>query len=332
MRAAVFLAGLLAAWPVLADDGTWLRSGLSVYWRATPSVPLIDTARVREQKQRGCSGTGVVRFGYSASLRRSAPQIEWSTENRRRFAGAALTDRRETAYSLLTEVVADPALSVDARALAENQRVITAIMFGDLPGAEQFLVAGASDDRAAAPIRADRVFVRALIAEQSAISPSDWRGVDDLLARALELDPSHFGVRAHRVLTWLLAVEGTNRLPAADGCETALQMFSTLVLDLSEAGPCPLLVGHADHVLSRGLLDASRAEDAPMSVTAQSRSGPWRVFAAGLLAEVVGNTNVREAAVSALEGATADRSPGQCRGLIASAMTDLIGSLDGDAK
>ncbi len=331
------LIAIITAAPVGAQAGSWVRDGLGLYWIETDATPLIDAARVREQKTAGCSGVTAVGFGYSAALRRAVPGLTFSPEHRRRFAGAALTDRQRTADALLREVLADPALSADARAVAENQRVFTAIMFSDQAAARALLEASTSDETAAAAIRADRVFLSGFLASRTAASPSDWKDVDAMMQHALALDPTHFGARAERVIAWLQAVQSTGVLPITgpDACPPALREFSEMTLDLSEAGPCPLLVGHIDHVLSRNLLDAKPQVEEVTSITGRSSSGPWRLFVAAILAEVIGNTAVRDAALTGLADPATDRSPGQCRSLIRTALESAIrevGRADGAQK
>ncbi|MGF1528134.1 MAG: hypothetical protein ACFCBW_15255 [Candidatus Competibacterales bacterium] len=290
--------------PTTAAECAWVRRGFSLYVDCPPPEPaLIDIQRAAAQRQRGCQQLATVRFGDNAAMRGTAPPGAWSRQQRRAFVAAALADRAEVALPLIDGILAADDLSPDARAAAENRYLATALRFDDLDAFAAGLAAAADTRAAAAPLGADRLFLRALAQIKTGPGARQWPEIDAELTRAHDLDPSAFSIRAYRVIVWLMALaQRRGQLPDVAGnrrCAPAVATLSHRLLDVSEAAPCPLLVGHFAHRLGRILGDEPGASTGRGFDTATPLI-PWRLLTLGLLAHVTRNDAVFAKALAQL--------------------------------
>lgn len=307
-----------------AQDQPWVRHGLSILREPPRPIPPIDVSRAQQQRTQGCQGLSAVRFGYNASFRGTAPDIEWSDTHRKLLAAAALTDNYANATGLIRTVLGDPELAGNARRIVENLLLLTIESFRKPEDFASALATLPSDADAAAPVRADRLFLQAYALANRAQSAADWRQVDQLLGEAYPLDPTFFSIRAYRVIAWLAAAQLGKPLAAgtdAPQCAGDVQAFYNRVLDVSEAAPCPLLVGHFSHYVSRILQDGDTIGLPTEAASQTTRQSPWRVFATGLLGYVSGDRAGHLAALTALEKrATHDASQVSCSGKLFDAL------------
>lgn len=254
-------AFLLLPLPAVAD---WTRTGLELHARPVPPAPVVDLARVQAQKANRCAATSI-RFGDTAAMRGTAPAEIWDDTARTNAAIAALSDRPQTAQAALDALPQDSAM-------ADSQRILTALQFGQTPD-----VTGAETPGHAA----DRLFWQVMTDAPGATQRA-WR--DDLLPRldaGFATDPSSFQIRAWRVIGWL-------RADPPGTCADRIADWSTRLLDLSEASACPLMLGHVTHAIDRAL--GSRPDTDP-----DNDRAVWRAFGDGMLAVVAGAPDVAAA-------------------------------------
>jgi hypothetical protein len=270
------------------ESGQWMRSGLEIIRAPAPAV---DAARVAAQVAAGCADFGEIRFGDTASMRGTAPSAPWPNGVREQIALATLTDDPKQAFSLIDGARSWPDLSPQQRAILDNQRVMTALQFGDHTTARRLLNATVSPDAPglAPALASDRRFWSVLVDAQIA-GPDQWqRRLLPTLDRALAEDPTNFGVRVWRAIGWFNA-GAWNR---GQSCATRITELSDRVLDVSAAGACPLMLGHLSHVLDRTLA-RSQPLDAP------APRSDWRRFAHALLAILASDDTMVDATLDAL--------------------------------
>ena len=242
---------------VLAQDGvTVATDGLRLTWQVPVPPPRADPRAVA-QRQQGCAETSI-RFGDLADMRGTAPAIGWRDEQVTAASAAALTDAPEQSRALLEGLLADPGLSADARALLQNRAILSALQLGRADLARADLEAfGSLPANVAAPLRADRLWLRV----RARVMPGraeDGDVADAELAEALRLDPTAFTPRVLRIALWLRA-RRDRPAPHRAACAAAVEALVDRVLEMSAAGPCPLLVGHGLHAVDRMLAQGRRA-------------------------------------------------------------------------
>ncbi len=287
------LMGLASVQAVLA--GEWGISGLEIVSRP---APIIDIPRIRAQQAVGCAVTSV-RFGDTAFMRGFALPDAWPEPARRLLSGAEMTDNASGAYQRYRAALASAGLSDAQRAAIEGQWLLATLQFGEGTAATQITNAAPATELPP-EMRADRLFWNVLMRAKRATA-DDWSGpLDADLAEAQRLDRSNFAVRAWRVFAWF---KGIAAKPSAQFCASAMEDFQRRVLDVSEASPCPLMLGHFDHALSRFI--GSAPEQGP-----DRPDHAWHIFAAALMAEVARNTPRTDALAAAL---SAQKNPGPCR-------------------
>lgn len=282
----------------LANPQEWALSGLELV-RAPP--PIIDISRLRAQQAVGCAATKV-RFGDTAFMRGFGLRTPWPETVRRLMSAAEMTDNPKAAYERYRTAIATPGLSEAQRAAIEEQWMLAALQFNDAAMAQQ-IEDSSSSSELPPQMQADRLFLSVLLRAGRA-TEEDWKGqLDTALAGALRRDKTHFGVRVWRVFAWFKGKAGTIR---SGSCASELNDLQRRVLDVSEASPCPLMLGHFDHALSRFLSESP--EDGP-----DRPKRAWHTFAAALLAEAAQNTARTDALVISL---ATQQSSGACRALM----------------
>lgn len=300
---AVAMAG-----PVAAESEGWMASGLEI---VRIPAPIVDIPRIQTQQAVGCGATSV-RFGDTAFMRGFALAEPWPDPARLGLAAAEMTDDREAAYQRYRAALAEPGLTAAQRAAIEGQWMLAALQFGDLAMARQ--MSDAPLPPGTAPqMRADRRFWGVLLRAAGA-SAEDWAGsLDADLGEALNDDPGNFSVRAWRLFAWLRAhAAETGRTR----CGANLTELQRRALEVSEASPCPLMLGHFDLALSRFL--RARPDEGP-----DRPERAWHAFAAALLSEVAGNVSRTDALAMSL---AEQKNPGMCRGLMLSELARLRGA------
>lgn len=265
------------------ETAVWVRTGLE-WHNPIREESAVDQARVAAQIEAGCVETGI-RFGDTAAMRDTLGPIDWPEAVRKLVSAAALLDRNDAAQSLLDQAAAVPGLDRLMIAALENQRILTALQFGDIELADRLLDRFGIAENLPGPIRADRLFWSVLIEAPKATS-ADWRtALGPRLDAALAADPYSFQTRVYRLIAWL---EGDG-WTAGTSCMVMIGKYSALALDISEASACPLMIGHVTHALDRHFKERADDPDA-------GSLGIWRTFATGVLAIVAGE---RDTAVMA---------------------------------
>ncbi len=297
-------------------DGHWQRQGLRIIRYIEPETTLIDVKRANAQQERGCVPDRRVRFGYSALMRQTAPQLQWSLEQRQTLAAAAFLDDTDAALRRIEAVLANEKLDANQRAAVENQLLLTSLMFGDTQRFTHTLTKVRPDDRVAPALRADRFFLRAYELSQRARSSEDWQRAERLLVAAQRLDPSFFSIRVQRVVNWLLAHRGRVN---SGNCARKVRELTDLVLDLSDAAPCAQLTGNVSHYLSRMLQDESVNRTRQPVISLYTPGGQWRLLQTATLAHVTRQDRVKMAVMQALDSVPASA----CVGVIRTAIAEL---------
>jgi hypothetical protein len=263
---------VMAARPVVADEAKWVRIGLE--WSVQlPPPQFVDPIRVKQQMAAGCGGSSI-KFGDTAVMRGWPSDITWPLEIRKLAASAALVDEADLAYSLLDQVLDRTDLDAVQRGIIENQLILTALQFNDPVEASRLLSLYGKPTTLPAPLTSDRLFWEAILNGKAA-SPKQWQS--ELLPKldaAMGADPSSFQVRAWRVIGWLEA-EGWNDM----ACGDAISVFSKRLLDMSDAGACPLMISHFAHAS-----DLHFGTDVHFNSIASQAI--WRQFATALLAVI----------------------------------------------
>ena len=196
----------------------------------------------------------------------------------------------ELAYDLLGKALDHAELDAGQRAVLENQMILTALQFDDRAEAQRLSALYGTPSGLPGPILSDRLLWQILASGPTA-SLESWRSERlPRLDAAMAADPTSFPVRVWRVIGWLEAE------PWADAaCGPAIKAFSDRLLDVSDAGACPLMISHFARTS-----DLHFGPDGPTDgATVQAA---WRRFASALLAVIVGDSASSEALrVSLLE-------------------------------
>jgi len=297
---AVACALALVAQPVVAEDAKWKRSGLE--WGIQPLPPqFVDPIRVKQQMAAGCGGASI-KFGDTAVMRGWTYDLTWPPEIRRLAASAALVDVPNLAYSLLVQVLDRTDLDMVARGIIENQLILTALQFDDPVEASRLLDLYGTPPNLPDPLKSDRLFWQAVTNGESA-SPEQWKSERlPRLDAAMNADPSSFQVRAWRVIGWLEAEDWKDK-----ACGEAISAFSKMLLDISDAGACPLMISHFAHAS-----DLHFGTDG-LSTDPTARA-VWRQFAAALLAIVVKDVETADSLRETLSDASGET---ECAGQMA---------------
>ncbi len=276
----IVLVLLLAAAPVVAEGAKWVRRGLE--WSVQlPPPQFVDQIRVKKQMATGCGGS-LIKFGDTAPMRGWPADVTWPAEVRKLTASAALVDDPKRAYSLLGQVLDRTDLDDVQRAILENQLILTALQFNEPAEALRLISLYGMPDTLPAPLKSDRLFWAA-ISNQETSSAQQWRSNRlPQLDAAMNADPSSFQVRVWRVIGWLEAEGWKDK-----ACGDAISAFSSRLLDLSDAGACPLMISHFSH--------ASDLHFGPNgSLDAVTDQAVWRHFATGLLAIIAKDDETAE--------------------------------------
>lgn len=283
-----------------AQDGDdartqWVRTNLS--WArivAIPPQPIVDSRRIEQQIKKGCTATSI-RFGDTAVMRQQVTPAPLEEATRRAVAFASFSRDYDTASSLLQEALDNAQLSPLQRQVLQNQQILTAIHFGRDADARDLLSQYSEQEGLPASLRSDQLFWSVLTDPSQ--SAQSWE--TQLLPRlddAMAADPTSFQVLSWRVMGWMRAglwKQGRRQ------CAPAMSDFSDRVLDLSEAGACPLMLSHLAFAFDRELAEQVVREIPPVMAS-------WRHFAIGLLAVIVGDRGVHEQALSDLASLQGD--------------------------
>lgn len=283
----IWLAGTATA-GFAQDEAIWGRTGM--FWRVEPLIepePVIDVRRVQDQLALGCSAS-VIAFGDTARMRGPVGDGDWPRAVRNLVVTSALSDVKDDALALIEEAVSQPKLTAGQTAALQNRHILTALQFGDEALASGLLDRYATPANLPDPILSDRLFWSAYLG----LDRDDrerWvtQHAEDL-DRAMSLDPTSFQVRLLRAVGFI-AHSGWQGME----CPQAVRAFSDILLDMSEAGACSLMVGHMSYAIERdvGAMKNGR-------LTRQTRD--WIAFANGLLGVISDNTAVVEAHARAL--------------------------------
>jgi hypothetical protein len=290
--------GIVAATGASADG--WKRTG--VIWGPAPPPPpppkpVVNQQRVEEQIEKGC-GSGDIRFADTAMMRGTAGALApWPKRYEKRLrklsAVAAIADNPDTAQAALIEALETPDLDQVQRAVLVNQRILTALQFGQDGVAASLIESAGFPGWLSSGLLSDRLFWSVLVGIDGGATPDIWRKtLDPALEQAWIADPLSFQVRVWRVISW---VEGFGT-KGSGSCRTRMANFSARVLDVSEASACPLMLGHFVAATDRHF--QSRSDD---NLPVLSERAAWRKFAVGISAVISGETRTIEAARSALE-------------------------------
>ena len=257
-----------------------------------------------------CAGS-LVQFGDTAFMRGFALEGGFPEPVRRLMAAAEMTDDREAAYSRYRAAMSVAGLTAAQKSAVRSQWILAALQFGDQATVER-LDAAAGAGSLPPRMRADRIFWSVLHREAAADADLA-RQLDADLTEAQRLDPGNFSIRAWRVFLWLKWVAPSVQ---AAQCVPAYGELQRRVLDASEASPCPIMLGHFDHALSRFLQSAPET----------GAGGPeraWHVLTAALLAEVAQN-RPRVDALTRLLSSKTNRSA--CQALMLSGLDQMSGA------
>lgn len=289
---------------------TWVRVG--VLWTVTtPEITqsVVDETRVAEQQDAGCDAS-TIRFGDTALMRGFETGAVWPRAVRDAVTGAAITDEKDDAIGQLRTALADPSLTDVQHYAVENRMVLTALQFDDAVLARQLIAsAGAPEDLPAA-LLSDRLFWQAYLGFATASADVWATEYSPLLDRALALDPTSFQVRFWRVAGWL-----NGRQWGGVSCATALATYSSMLLDMSEAGSCSLMAGHFSNALT---LELGAAKAGRISADLDA----WMTFTDGLLAVISQNPDLADAFTAELAAAPAS----SCVPLLASELARIRGT------
>ncbi|MEL6958742.1 MAG: hypothetical protein AAGL89_07315 [Pseudomonadota bacterium] len=277
----ISLAGIATA-GFAQDEEIWARTG--VFWRVEPVIepePVIDARRVQDQLALGCSASGIA-FGDTAQMRSMSGDGDWPRAVRNLVVSSALSDVKDDALALIEEAVSQPNLTTGQTATLQNRHILTALQFGDVALASGLLDRYATPADLPDPILSDRLFWSAYLG-LNRDDRETWvtQHAEDL-DRAMSLDPTSFQVRFLRAVGFI-AHSGWQGVE----CHEAVRAFSDILLDMSEAGACSLMVGHMSYAIERDVGSMKQGR-----LTRQTRD--WIAFANGLLGVISGNTAVVE--------------------------------------
>ena len=295
----VCMAALLAA-SAASEPKQWVLTGLE--WSLSTPAPVpesvVNHERIKEQIEAGCL-VGRVHFADTAAMRDTAIMrqelgpVSWASEVRDLVASSAFVDDKDDALEAIDDALAAPDLDSTQIAILRNQRILVALQFGDRERAASMLDRYGLPDEIPRPLLSDRLFWSVLLQAENATGQA-WRDtLEPMLQRAFEADSASFQVRVWRLIAWL---EGRAGQPA--GCSEKIRSFSDVVLDVSEASACPMMIGHLAYALDRHFRSRARGDD-------RGQRGVWRVFAEGLFAVVSGERDTAEEAINFLAGPAA---------------------------
>jgi len=272
------MAGMLIATSLAAQDAALLvRDGFEWHPPPAPPEPVnVDAKRLASQTEAGCAQSPV-RFGDSAIMRGQIEVAQWPDVVRRLSAIAALTDDPADMNARVSEALATPDLTPVQRFVLQNQHVLWAMQLGGDAKAADILAKYGLPEDLPPSLASDRLFWGVLGAQ--AQGRGAWTK-DHLpaLDAAFVADPTSFQVRAWRVIGWIKAEPWKSKAQ----CGPLIRDFSNRILDLSDAGACPLMIGHLAFAMDRALGDRGLARGkAPQAV--------WRRFSAALLGVVSGD-------------------------------------------
>lgn len=287
-----------ASSPVAQEEAVWVRTG--VFWSVETlpeDEPIIDDARLAEQRALGCSGSDIA-FGDTAQMRGLAADSDWPPEVRDHVVTSALSDDKEDALSQIATALAHDGLSETQVAALENRHILTALQFGDRAFASDLLDRYGLPDELPGPLLSDRLFWSAYLGLGRDDRATWFARHAPGLREAMRLDPTSFQVRYLRAVGYI-GHSGWD----GSSCPDAVRAFSDLLLDMSDAGSCPLMVGHMSFALE--------AEVSAMKTGRLSRqTRDWTAFANGLLGVISGNAAVVEEQTKTLvEGHTSACAP-----------------------
>lgn len=285
----------------------WNKVG--VLWTiATPesTQSVVDETRVAEQQNAGCDAA-TVRFGDTAPMRGFDTGAAWPRAVRDAVSGAAITDERDDALGQLKAALSDADLTDVQRYVVENRMILTALQFDDMALAKQLLASVGEPVDLPDPLLSDRLFWQAYLGFATAPAEVWATKHSQQLDRALALDPTSFQVRFWRIAGWLNAHQWDEM-----SCTAALATYSDMLLDMSEAGSCSLMVGHFSNALT---LELGAANAGRIS----SDLAAWMTFTNGLLAVISLNPDVSGAFTAELVAASAS----SCAPLLASELARI---------
>lgn len=291
MRARIFLQAsmmtvLLPLSAMAQDAATWQQQGLFWTFSSPETVqPVVDEERVKEQMEQGCSGS-ILRFGDTAPMRGLVLDGDWPRAVRDMVATSALTDNPNEAYALLRDAIAQDDLGPAQIWTLQNRLVLTALQFDDPAQATMLLSEFGSPEGLSAALLSDRL-LWTVVAQFPGISDAEWDITYlPMLDRAVSLDQSSFQARFWRVVGWLDSEAWMDL-----SCRDAASAYSDMILDMSDAGACSLMIGHFSHALDIEL----GASNAGQTNTQQSL---WSDFTKALLARVSRNPEVATALIA----------------------------------
>ena len=315
---AIVAALVIAVLPALGqeateDNATWIRTNLE--WvrliHLEPS-PIVNDKRILAQIQLGCAASPI-RFGDTAIMREQINAGEWPKDTRHSLSFASLADDFETAHRFVSAELGRSDLTPVQRQVLENQHIHLAIQFQDNAAARRLLDRYENSARPPDSLRSDRLFWRVHAAPDQ--SGAAWRSEHlSALDAALEADPTSFQVLAWRVLGWIWSEPWKAR---GLQCRAAIADFSERVLDLSDAGACPLMLGHLSFAMDRAI-----GEQVARNVSADMAA--WRNLAVGILAVILGDRPLYGQILAELN-AQDDRVA--CRATLVSELSRLEGLL-----
>ena len=264
------------------EEMSWIRTNLT--WQRVLVVeptPIVDLRRIEAQIAQGCTQSPV-RFGDTATMRQQVTPEAMDEAARRAVSFASFARDYETAANLIGNALADGKFSNTQRQILENQLVLTAIQFGRLAEARRLLQLYPTNAASLpASLQSDRLFWSVLAASDA--SRRAWAQEHlPMLDAAKKADPTSFQVLSWRVLGWMRAKPWKS---AGLSCPPLIADFSDRLLDLSDAGACPLMLGHFGYAIDRDLAEQV-VWKAPTDMSA------WRHFALGILAVIVDDTAV----------------------------------------
>lgn len=286
---------------------TWDQVG--VLWTVTTpeeTLSVVDETRVAEQQNAGCDAS-TIRFGDTAPMRGFESGADWPSTVRDAVSSAMVSDVKDDALGQLKAALSDADLTIVQRYVIENRMILTALQFDDAALAKQLLATVGQPADLPGPLLSDRLFWRAYLSFGT-ITAELWSIEHSLqLERALEMDPTSFQVRFWRIAGWLNAHQWEEV-----SCAAALRTYSDMLLDMSEAGSCSLMVGHLSNALT---LELSGAKSGRISADLDA----WTTFTNGLLAVISLNTDIADDFLAKL----VEAPPSSCTPLLASELARI---------
>lgn len=305
---------VLSASPMIMPISLWAQQAptwdqVGVLWTVTTpeeSHSVVDETRVAEQKNAGCDAS-TIRFGDTAPMRGFETGADWPRTVRDAVSSAMVSDGKDDALEQLKAALSDADLTSVQRYVIENRMILTALQFDDAALAKQLLATVGEPADLPGPLLSDRLFWQAYLSFGTA-TPEVWATEHSRqLERALEMDPTSFQVRFWRIAGWLNAHQWEEV-----SCTAALRTYSDMLLDMSEAGSCSLMVGHLSNALT---LELSGAKAGRISADLDA----WMTFTDGLLAVISLNTDFTDAFLAEL----VEAPPSACAPLLASELARI---------